>query len=564
MKKLRVGFLVDDLSPSRQVNELIEFVHENSCFDDPVLITGYKKTVHASARKKMLKKLNQEPLNFLNAMLKVFLFKAISRVELPYAQKHYPGYILSEKIENVDDYNVVHVDGEWSKSGLYLDMTEEDLSIIDSCELDCIVRCGTGILKGRILDITRFGVISFHHGDNRTNRGGPSGFWEVFHGEPSSGFVIQKLTPELDGGDVLVRGNVMTANVWLANNAQLLAKSNIFMMQLLVNIAENNKLPSLEGVRLHGFGLYKLDSSLVLMQYILKVIVPKAMSSLISKFRSPKKTRWSVAYCYHDDFRQSLWRYKDIKNPKGRLLADPFVVENNGDNFIFVEDLFFHDHKGRISVLKVDRDDYEFMGVVLEEDFHLSYPFVFKDGGDIYMIPETSQNSDIRLYKSIEFPLRWEFEKQLMTDVGAADTMVFKIDNLWFMLTNICSANVKDYQSELHIFYSEDFKSDEWKPIETGNPVIFDPLRGRNGGFFRHNGKLYRVNQVHGQAHYGKNFRVNEIEVLTKEKYAEKEVSIVQPNFKKSTVSTHHFSANEKVAAVDFARMERLRKALRT
>ena len=180
------------------------------------------------------------------------------------------------------------------------------------------------------------------------------------------------------------------------------------------------------------------------------------------------------------------------------------------------------------------------------------------------MIPESCQNADIRLYKSIEFPLKWEFEKQLMADVDAADTMLFKNDNIWFMLTNICSAQMGDHQSELHIFYSEDFKSSVWKPIENGNPVIFDPLKGRNGGFFEHNGKLYRVNQVHGQAHYGKSFNVNEIEVLSKEQYVEKEVSIVQPNFKDSSISTHHFNANGKVAAVDFARMERLRKAIRS
>ena len=66
----------------------------------------------------------------------------------------------------------------------------------------------------------------------------------------------------------------------------------------------------------------------------------------------------------------------------------------------------------RISVIKVDGDNYDFLGVVLEEDFHLSFPFVFKDGDDIYMVPESSKNSDIRLYKSVDFPLKWKFEKQ--------------------------------------------------------------------------------------------------------------------------------------------------------
>ena len=72
-------------------------------------------------------------------------------------------------------------------------MTEEDLSLIDCCELDCIIRCGSGIIRGRLLDITEFGVISFHHGDNRKNRGGPTGFWEVINNDPSSEFIIQKL-----------------------------------------------------------------------------------------------------------------------------------------------------------------------------------------------------------------------------------------------------------------------------------------------------------------------------------------------------------------------------------
>ena len=149
-----------------------------------------------------------------------------------------------------------------------------------------------------------------------------------------------------------------------------------------------------------------------------------------------------------------------------------------------------------------------------------------------------------------------------MVNVDAADTMLIKNNNLWFLLTNICSAKIHDHQSELHIFYSEDFINGHWTPIQSGNPVIFDPLKGRNGGFFTKKEKLYRVNQKHGQGHYGKNFCVNEILELSKDKYLEKEVSIIEPNFKKSAFSTHHFSATDKIAAFDFARIERLKNAI--
>ena len=562
MKKFAVGFLIDDLFPSSYVNELIEFIQKNDIFDTPVLITGYKKNIKKSTFQKIVVKIKQGPSRLFDSLCRTVLTWIITMLELKILKKRFPKYRTNRQIQKLNDCKIVSVKGVWSNSNLFLELTKDDLSLICKCKLDCIIRVGSGILRGGILGITKYGVLSFHHGDNRTNRGGPSGFWEVLNGEPSSGFIIQKLNQELDGGEVLFRGNVITSNLWLANNAQLLEKSNFFMMKLLLELANSNKLLTTEGVRLHGNKLYKLDSSFFLIKYLAKIIIPKILNSLVSKLISPRQTRWSVAYSYHNNFSKSLGRYKEIKNPKGRFLADPFVIESCGETFIFTEDLFYKDNKGRISVIKVDGDHYDFLGVVLEEDFHLSFPFVFKDGDDIYMIPESSNNFDIRLYKCIDFPLKWEFEKQLMTDIDAADTMLFKNEETWFMLTNICSSKIKDHQSELHIFFSKDFKNDQWTPIKDGNPVIFDPLKARNGGFFRHNGRLYRVNQAHGQAHYGESFRLNEIVTLSKENYLEKEVSIVEPNFKDSAISTHHFNANEKVAVVDFARHERLKKVL--
>ena len=184
-------------------------------------------------------------------------------------------------------------------------------------------------------------MLSFHHGDNRVNRGGPSGFWEVLNDIPSSGFIIQKLTEELDGGEVLLRGNIMTRDFWLLNNAQLLEKSNEFFKRLLKDLAVRQHLPTVEGVRLHGDILLKIDSSSALIKYFLRILVPKAYEIIKNKILSSTITRWSVAYAQHNNFSKSLWRYNEIKNPKGRFLADPFVFTKNDIDYIFVEDLFF-------------------------------------------------------------------------------------------------------------------------------------------------------------------------------------------------------------------------------
>ena len=101
-----------------------------------------------------------------------------------------------------------------------------------------------------------------------------------------------------------------------------------------------------------------------------------------------------------------------------------------------------------------------------------------------------------------------------MKNVNAADTLIIRKDNIWFMLTNICSAGLGDHNSELHIYYSESLKSNQWKPIASGNPVIFDSLKARNGGMFYFDDTLYRVNQTQGNFLYGKSFGINKVKTL--------------------------------------------------
>lgn len=553
MKKLRVGFLVDSSCVNYYVYDLIKYIDNNDLFHDPIIITDYKDTKNNKLLKGNIFKLFEKTFQSL-------LYRLIRSIEYGPATKKFPNYGKLIDLKSDNDFKVVSVEGARSKSGIYLDFTFEDIEKIKDLGLDCIIRCGTGIIKGKILEIPAFGILSFHHGDNRVNRGGPSGFWEVLDNTPTSGFIIQKLTNELDGGDVLFRGNLMSRGYWLSNSAQLLEKSNYFLKKILEYVAKNRKLPSKEGPRLHDNKLYKIESSLTLLRYFGVVSIPKIYMNLVSKVLGPKVARWSVGFANHNDFKKSLWRYSEIKNPKGRFLADPFVFTYKSSNYIFVEDLFFSDNKGRISVVKLNGNDYEFLGVVLEENFHLSFPYVFESDGEIFMIPETHDAKDIRLYKCYKFPMVWKLEKVLMKNIYAADTIMINNHNKWFMLTNICSAGFGEFQSELHIFWSDELRSNNWKPIKNQNPVIFDSLSARNGGAFYFNDKLYRVNQIHGKEHYGKSFGVNEVIQLSESGFEERRVSTVNPNFKKGIVSTHHFSANEKVAAIDFCRLQRLNK----
>ena len=89
----------------------------------------------------------------------------------------------------------------------------------------------------------------------------------------------------------------------------------------------------------------------------------------------------------------------------------------------------------------------------------------FLNGMKKYLWFPKLTKKEIRLYKCDEFPMKWNLHKVLMKNVNAADTLIIRKDNIWFMLTNICSAGYGDHQSELHIYYSKDLFSNNWSQL---------------------------------------------------------------------------------------------------
>ena len=139
------------------------------------------------------------------------------------------------------------------------------------------------------------------------------------------------------------------------------------------------------------------------------------------------------------------------------------------------------------------------------------------------MLPETSQCSEIRLYKCDEFPFKWSFHKTLMSNVNAVDSMILKKDNFWFMITHIDSSNLNEFESELHVFYSEKFDSGNWKEVGV-NPTKFNPNYSRNGGLLMDGDNIYRVFQKQSFGIYGAGMGIAQILNLSPESYEEKKI----------------------------------------
>jgi hypothetical protein len=276
MKKFKVGFLVDSHQVDYYVYDLIKFVENDKLFSRPIILTGYCKQQKRGVQ--LLETLLDRNLfGRLNKLLVRTLVKFIKMIEYKSVSSIFKNFSQTIDLSSSLKRKTILLDGQWSRSNIFLSFPKHDIKKLQKQNFDCIIRCGSGVLRGEILSVAKHGVLSFHHGDNRKMRGGPGGFWEVLNSHPSTGFIIQKLTEELDGGPVLIRGNIITKELWLLNYAQLLEKSNFFFKRLLTFTATNGKLPKSEGPRFHDQPLFRLNSCAPLIRYAFEILIPKML-----------------------------------------------------------------------------------------------------------------------------------------------------------------------------------------------------------------------------------------------------------------------------------------------
>lgn len=458
---------------------------------------------------------------------------------------------------------IVALSPHFSPSGMVVRYGEEDLAMLEKLDLDLILRGNAhGIFKGNILNVAKDGILSFHHGDNRWNRGGPPGFWEVFHKRNSTGFVIQVLSEELDGGKVLFRGNIRSKASFSENLANLLEVSNPYLTEMVLDYAADKGLPVPEQSAPFGEGLLLPPSLSQTVRYFFltfwSIFYKKLMRRL---FRHEE--RWGIAFLKGSWQDAILRRGIRVENPPGHFLADPFVVTREGRTICFAEDYLHDEARGLITAIELFEDNsYKILGTVLDEPFHLSFPFLFEFEGEIYMIPETYQAKAIRLYKCIEFPMRWEYQKDLMSDINAVDTMVFPHEDRWWMLTNAAAkidpeSDVgSEHCSRLRAFYSDNPLSENWQTHHQ-KTLVFDSDIGRNGGLlFDSDNRPVRVRQKQGFHLYGLGYSLATIHELTPEAFNEETIVEISPHFFPDISGCHHMHSNQNYTVYDYVKWE--------
>ena len=272
---------------------------------------------------------------------------------------------------------------------------------------------------------------------------------------------------------------------------------------------------------------------------------------LRDKYWRQNSYRWGVAWQNTGWQNLRMHRAQRIPNPPGRFLADPFLVREQQQSICFVEDYDYGLKRAVISAYALTSESALRIGPVITEDFHLSFPFPFRYQSRLYLCPESASQQQIRVYECVRFPHEWRLHKVLMSNVRAADSMLFPHEGRWWLLTNLDRAGVGDFGSELHLFYADQPLTQDWTPHPL-NPVIVDPQRARNAGLLHADASLYRVSQQQGFDAYGKAAHLNRIIELSPTRYAEETLKTLTPDFFPNLKGTHHLHSDGHCSVFDF------------
>jgi len=467
---------------------------------------------------------------------------------------------IAPLLKGVEEFKVEPISTKFSDR-----FNDKDITRIKDEKLDILLRFGFGILRGEILKSSKYGIWSYHHGDNRVNRGGPSGFWEVIENIGITGSVLQILTEDLDAGKILYK-SFSTSDEFSINRN----KNNYYWktlsflprkieelyndgeVEFFKKIDKENAYPSFYSKRLYSkdnFSNIKMFT--LFFKHLSKMIYKKIYIRFVLE-------QWILLFSIRDGMSTSFWRFQKIIPPKDRFYADPFVVSKNNLYYIFIEELIYAKNKGHISVIEMDLDgNIKKIEPIIEQNYHLSYPHIIEEKDKYFMVPETGMNNTIELYECIEFPYKWEFRMNLMEKVKAVDSTFFFYNNKWWLFTNMSSCEGASLNDELHLFYADTLETTDWLPHPM-NPIVSDASNSRPAGnIFVHNNKIFRPAQ-NSTHKYGYGMKINEILILDENNYHEVEIDKIDPDWDSNILRTHTFNHVNNLTVID-ARLKRFK-----
>lgn len=423
---------------------------------------------------------------------------------------------------------------------------------LQQTQTDVLINLGLDKVPIALMQLSKYGIWDFLHTDVSVSQQAPAGFLEVLDKKSSIGFNLVKWTSETQV-EILDRAffnrgwsMVETATTAQEGGVSVLLK-NLKRLQKGFRFEKNSLSISND----------KQPGLVQVLKYIVQFnmhVLSKIKQKLAYKFLGQRHECWSVFIGKGSFLESTLSKSKPLEMPKDEFWADPFLFKHQATDYVFFENYSYKSNRGKISCGKVNDQELTDIVDVLDLEYHLSFPFIFEQDGAIYLMPETSENKRLEIYKAVDFPTKWElfttaFEGELVADAFFYDDE----QNQKWLFVNKQAAKTSPMNSELFIYKTDSLKLDNLQ-AHAQNPVIIDARVARNGGaIFKHMDEIYRPSQRNTDGIYGRALNINKIKKLTIDEYEEENTRICEPNFDKNLMATHHLHQTDELFVFDAA-----------
>lgn len=438
-------------------------------------------------------------------------------------------------------------------------IAREDVDRIKNYNIDVLIKLGFRNLVGDIYDATKYGIWTYSMGASKLYDDSPMGFWEVMESRYDTNVNIIILNKDKNLNKLIMHSRFQTIHFSVNRNLNMLLwKAASFLPSQLRELKELGENEFFQ--QINRINKFSHKNTIIKKGYPNNLEMLKwGLSMIISYIKIKTKNlfffdQWILLFDFNtkSSHFDSFSLYRKILPPRDRFYADPFLIKKNNKYYVFFEELIFTENKGFISVLELDENgNYTKPVKVLEREYHLSYPNIFEFNDELYMIPESgTNNKTIEIYRCIEFPANWRFEKVLIDNIKAFDSTILFYDGKYWMFTYLEYFKGKSLSHGLYLFSADEPLSDNWK-YHPQNPVIPDAVYSRPAGnFFTRDNKIFRPSQDCSKR-YGYGMKINQIIKLTDTEYEEVEVDSIYPEWDKKTISTHTINSVENLTVID-------------
>tara|TARA_Y100001935_G_scaffold225573_1_gene202747 strand:- start:11817 stop:13496 length:1680 start_codon:yes stop_codon:yes gene_type:complete len=424
--------------------------------------------------------------------------------------------------EYFSDANVIKCNIK--KKGKYRDYFDEnDLLSIKKNNLDFILRFGLNIITGDILEVPKYGIWSFHHGDERKYRGRPACFWEMYNNENKIGGILQRLNEKLDSGVILKRWFIKNNKLsWKDNLEELRKYGTILPKQVCIDIINSNdnyffNKPSKTTAKIRYLPTNKE------MVFFAFTIIKNYILFFKKKFMIDS---WKIGlieekienYLFNDSKKEIKWFGSNDKNI---FFADPFITKRNEDFIVYFEKFYHNKNRGAISQFLINKNKVIIDELdVIKDNNHYSFPFIFEEDNKLYLLPEQMSKNSVQLYKIDKNSGEVLSKNVILNNIKLSDPTIFSHNSKYWLFGTVDGI-------KLMAWYTNDIDS-PWKE-HMNNPIKIDISSSRNaGGLFYNDGELIRFSQDCSKE-YGSRIALNKILELTKNSFHEETLKYIEP-----------------------------------